>query len=453
MGFDFQKRSGARLVPDYRSRVVRLRLFLVASSLFFCIWLVTAIADPGLRQFFAPGSRPIAGGPPLTESERATGTVDTRLRPHDTEQTDSSHLAEVTAVPRPAIPERASEEASSVERTWSHGWETVFLQLEPADRDALFAGLRRVRRGITPETNSWQHVLASLDKAWIEYQAMAFEPLEKLEQDERAKWQLVLDTVERRWVDDWRPRLERFLDAASLGPADLSYADGLQRMLDPFALDLVRDDALISRSAERPIWFRLLERLSQASPDDLQRQSSGPIGYMQLFDQPRTYRGRIVTVRGTAVQAYRIDERYEETDVKGYYVFTLRPAGGPARPIIIYALELPTGFPAVGPLSSDGQTTTLNEELEFTGYFLKRMPYMARDGVNRAPLLLARGPGWSPPPEAMSPASENLRLILALLGAVGAAGLAVIWIWRFSPGAASRSRHLNGLPDQIEPLS
>jgi hypothetical protein len=453
MGFDFQTKSNARPASDYRSRGVRLRLFLVVGGLFFCIWLVTAVADPGLRSVFAPGQRSIAGGPPLTEAERTDAAVDTRLRPTDVEGADARPLTDFSAQRGPAIPERATQEQSAVERAWNHGWENVFLQLEQPDRDALFAGLRRVRNGKTPDDTSWRQVVSSLDKGWIEYQAIAFEPLEKLEKEEREKWLGVLDHVERRWVDDWRPRLERFLDAAASGPPNRSDAEQLQQLFDRFALDLVRDDALISRSAERPIWFRLLEQLSEMSPDELQRKSAGPIGYMQLFDQPRTYRGRLVTVRGTALQAYRIEERYEETDVDGYYVLTLRPAGGPARPIIIYALELPAGFPSVGPLSSDGRTTTLNEELECTGYFLKRMPYMARDGMNRAPLLLARVPRWSPPPQPTSPAAQNSRLLLTLLAARGAAGAVVIWIWRFSPGAATRSRHLDALPEQMGPLS
>jgi hypothetical protein len=218
-------------------------------------------------------------------------------------------------------------------------------------------------------------------------------------------------------------------------------------MLDRFALAEVRDDALLSRPEERESWFRLLERLADSSSQELKRGSIGPTGYLQLYDQPRSYRGKLVTVRGIVHQAYRLNEPQKQWGIDGYYVFTLRPAGGPARPMIVYALGLPEGFPTIDPMSPTGEMTQLFEEVEFTGYFFKRMPYLASDGINRAPLILAREPTWTKPVAVPS----RRRLPWLRIALVASAGVVLaIWAFRLATSSLPQRHPRELLPSRIE---
>jgi hypothetical protein len=151
------------------------------------------------------------------------------------------------------------------------------------------------------------------------------------------------------------------------------------------AWDSVEDDTLLLRPAERDCWLEIEERLRSAGAAELEGQSIGQVRHTQLFHDPDDYRGQVVTVRGTVRYASRGQ----------YYALWIRPEGGPTSPIVVYALELPPGFPRIE-LSSTGQLSNLHEEVEVTGIFLKRGSYVAEDGPRMAPLIVARSPVWLP---------------------------------------------------------
>ena len=383
-----------RSVPDFRSRSGQLRWFVFLAGLMAVGFAVTHLGDPRLWQLLGGNAPGIAGGPPLLEREKSDREVDTRW--HLPEADPDPSIAGPDRRLLPLLPENrqrgnAPRDApiddpvdSPIERAWLHGWQTLFEKLEPHDRDILFRGLRSVRHRQVIALETWPNLVETLDRLWTHYRTQALEMVEKLPPDQQGGWQLVVDHLERRWTDDWRPRLDRWANLDEMDEASCRFATELQSILDPLALDAVRDDAILSRAAEREIWFRLFEQLAESTPAELRQQSIGPTGYLPLYDQPRSHRGQIVTVRGVVLQAYFVPESQRASEIAGYYVFTLRPAGGPARPIVVYALELPSGFPEVDRRATNGQTTRLHEEVEFTGFFFKRMPYLAQDGLNRA---------------------------------------------------------------------
>ena len=412
------------------------------------LFLVSKARDPRWLELLGLKVRTIAGGPPLTSQEVTDKHIDTRIL-----QEASEREPLVTGPDRSSFSETLdpnADDLSPIERAWLHGWRTIFEKLPLPDRAILFHGLRDVRHRRVVGNNSWAATIASVDHLWREYLRSALEPVENLPEQEHIAWRIVLDHVERRWTDDWLPRLNRWSNNTTVEEPDRNFAGELQSILDPCALQAVRDDALLNRAPEREIWFRLFEELAAVSATDLRNNSIGPTGYVQLYDQPRSYRGRVVTVRGIALQASFVAETQAAFAIDGYYVITLRPAGGPDRPIIAYTLELPAGFPEVKK-ATDGSTTRLHEEIEITGYFFKRMPYLAQDGVNRAPLVLARVPIWEPSIGSESAYSTSTTLYLAsIIAAVTGIGFAV-WIFRRSYQATTEMRNAVPLPDRIEP--
>jgi hypothetical protein len=176
-----------------------------------------------------------------------------------------------------------------------------------------------------------------------------------------------------------------------------------------------------------------LAKLDRRKLEEIESYSTGRVGFIQLFDQPKEYRGKIVTVRGTALMAYRVGAPKNRAGVEHYYVFWVAPAGGPNSPICVYALETPPGFHAIKDKDRDRATTPLDVDVEFTGYFFKRWAYRAQDGLRIAPLVLAKSPRWTPPPAAVAapgPASP-LTLAMYILGAAAVAvTISLIAYWQ-----------------------
>ena len=182
----------------------------------------------------------------------------------------------------------------------------------------------------------------------------------------------------------------------------------------PDLLDTVRDDRVFG-NAEHDAWFHLLAILRVTHQQDLEHASTGHVGFIQLFKQPGTYRGKLLTVRGTVRRAHRVKAPRNDFGIQGYYICWLRPAGGPNSPIIVYSLDVPEGFP-VG-MDVFAQT-------EFTGFSYKRLAYNAEDGSRTAPLVLAKSATWEAPEEKESrplPSTPAIALAVA-----GTAGLGVI---------------------------
>jgi hypothetical protein len=141
--------------------------------------------------------------------------------------------------------------------------------------------------------------------------------------------------------------------------------------------------------------------------------------------------------------AYRIGAPANNNGITGYYVYWLNPAGGPDRPIVIYALETPPGFPALADKDLGQQATELNESVEVTGYFFKNWAYQAQDHTRLAPLLLAKAPVWRPavaPHRELPPAGA---VIAAVLVSIVAAIALTYYVYHKSPPPSRFATRLN----------
>ena len=76
------------------------------------------------------------------------------------------------------------------------------------------------------------------------------------------------------------------------------------------------------------------------------------VEYVQLVDQPNVYRGKLVTVRGTARQITQEKPAANDLGIESYYRVVVQPADGANWPIIVYCLELPPECHAGDELSS-----------------------------------------------------------------------------------------------------
>jgi hypothetical protein len=150
-------------------------------------------------------------------------------------------------------------------------------------------------------------------------------------------------------------------------------------------LHAIEDDTVL-RPQEYDAFYHLFGALRAADDDALAAASSGQATFVQLFQQPDTYRGQVVTLDGTVRGVYELTAGANPHGVERYYQLWLQP---PDRrlPIVVQCLDLPDGFP-IG--------TSLDEPVHVVGIFYKRWAYLAQDALRTAPMILARTVQWQP---------------------------------------------------------
>jgi hypothetical protein len=208
----------------------------------------------------------------------------------------------------------------------------------------------------------------------------------------------------------------------SSSASDLSDAGGDAAGIQREHLVQIRDDTPWIRGDELPAWFNLWNVLSRSDKHQLNAESTGKVGFAELFQQPNAFRGKLVTVRGSARRTTYLEAGDNSRGLEGYYRVIVWPEGGPAEPIFVYVLELPKGFP-VG--------EDVRAELQATGFFFKRMVYPAQSEgeLRRAPVIMARSVDWLDSAE-VTPVSDHASLQLMLgLTVLGIVGLIVAIAW------------------------
>lgn len=154
----------------------------------------------------------------------------------------------------------------------------------------------------------------------------------------------------------------------------------------PAALDRIRDDTVF-RADESDAWFEIWKTLRDDGPPPA--QASRRVSFSELYGQPRSFRGRPVTMAGMLRRLERVEAPANDAGIEGYWQGWLEPEGGPASPVVVYFLELPAGMP---------EGFAIAEWIDVRGYFFKRWAYAAKDTARTAPLIMAAAPAWAPRP-------------------------------------------------------
>ena len=184
-------------------------------------------------------------------------------------------------------------------------------------------------------------------------------------------------------------------------------------------LAAIHDDTPF-RKAESDAWFHLLDVLRATPAETLRAASIGRVSYTQLAQQPRAYRGELVTLRGTVRRAHRVTAPENDYDIAEYYQLWLQPEDNPDDPMVVYSLYLPEGFP-VG--------MAVSAEVRIVGFFFKRWSYLAQDQLRSAPAVLSRTVDWLRRPAGPERSRRDPSVGLALGIAAALATLAVIYVY------------------------
>jgi hypothetical protein len=181
------------------------------------------------------------------------------------------------------------------------------------------------------------------------------------------------------------------------------------------ALAQVRDDTFF-RDTDIDAWEQTFVTLRDTGQVALQRAAARRVSFSELFGQPRSFRGRLVRLRGTFHRLERLAAPENRYGIDAYWQGWLEPAGGPATPIVVQCLDLPEGMPT---------GMRIDEPVEVVGYFFKRHAYAAADTIRVAPLVLALEPVRRPPPASPRGASLGTWALVSMAALVLATVLGI----------------------------
>jgi hypothetical protein len=214
------------------------------------------------------------------------------------------------------------------------------------------------------------------------------------------------------------------------------------------SLSRVRD-ATFFRESDNDAWFQIWNTLRETGLDALRRAHPRDVGFRELFGQPRSFRGRLVRMRGTFHRLERLTAPANDYSIDTYWQGWLEPADGPASPVVVQCLALPEGMPT---------GMDIAEPVEIVGYFFKNYAYNAADTIRVAPVIMAQEPIWRPLPKpepGVLSGSQGVTIVLfATLAAVLAATVfGAVVARRPRPGRAPSAAGLDAALADVEPFS
>lgn len=194
-------------------------------------------------------------------------------------------------------------------------------------------------------------------------------------------------------------------------------------------LSAVKDNTYF-RVEENAAWFRTLKHLQTLSAKYLNQESLGEITYAQFIKQPDTYRGKIVSITGTAMREETIKAPTNDMGIDEYHRLVIRPTGGGVWPFVVYSLDLPAKFPRGDDIHAD---------MHVDGIFFKNWSYAWQDGLGLAPVILANNVNWQPnivtPIKQQNVNWQNIATAIVIGAAI--ASFVGWFVWRQSRRSAS----------------
>jgi len=383
------RRSFRQPPPDYTQRGPWLRVFLMVAAVIAVLAVAERTREPQSWKWLWDLDK--------SDPDKAAQREPIQNRLPDKPATGQGEVLVTADAPLAGVDGQGTIDPAA--RAWQEGWRDVYGRLSSADRDLLFEMLHAVQRHQAlpaEKAGTAADLLALATTLWEDYQAAAFQAVAQLKGDDQTQWVDVLRQVNGRFSDDLRPALQAVIDGRTPTENEERALGGLRSTLVALTTAQIEDDTVF-RPAEREILFHLQAEVRDAEPQELKQRSLGQVTYLQLFKQPKEYRGRVVSVKGTVRLAYRVQAPANHLGIKEHFVYWIYPDGGPSSPIVVYALEAPAGFPAIADRDLDRKTTKLREDVTVTGVFFKRWAYPAQEGATyTAPMLLARVPAWRP---------------------------------------------------------
>ena len=172
------------------------------------------------------------------------------------------------------------------------------------------------------------------------------------------------------WSNDWLPALESALADRPLDKANPKALQRLSQILHRESMELVRDKTPVDRGREAYAWF---SSWAEVFDQPLKSETQVTATVTQLLSQPEAYRGKRLTVEGTALRIERKSATFNALGIEQYYVIWIKPDHPSIYPFCVYTLVAPES------LVNENETgiREVDQKVSATGIFFKNRLFNA----------------------------------------------------------------------------
>ncbi len=171
--------------------------------------------------------------------------------------------------------------------------------------------------------------------------------------------------------------------------------------------------ARLDYSRQKRMAREFLERRSHQVMQNRDKSKPFPV-FVDLFQHPEAYHGKLVTLRGDARKIVPSKAGPNPFGLEQLYEIWLYTDDSQSNPAVVITTSIPEGMP-IG--------DNIMQRVEATGFFFKLYGYHARDVLRVAPMVLGNRLEWLP--GSQPGRMNNVTVVMAICLAVGVLILAV----------------------------
>lgn len=402
---DDDPRRFGRRPPDFTSRAIKLRLFMLMAALVVVLIAMKEVQRPERWEWMGFDGEADNRGGVVDRPPAGLDQADERTSPTQDPDAISGE------VPPSPLSDGANKNGPGDVSDSDSLWGRVWPRLDATARRQL---IRVIRRGlyrsdqpafspeeIKPLVERFQQQCDMLERKLLERitlaphgsdvrQALNQSLLNARDQCERQSTALVRAAADSDVDDATAEELRRILDVVeSLAWADVVDHTPVRRASDGVAWVLAWQKVLLD-SAE-----------SSRRADDPAGTRPQSVSVLQMMNQPTAYRGRWVHISGWIRGAQVVEGPVNELGIGRYYVVWLQTSGTETTPVCVYVTDWPQDSEP-----TPGQFAKMNLRSELDGVFFKIRTYQATDGEwASCPLVLARS--FQIVPEPIKPSAST----------------------------------------------
>ena len=320
-------------------------------------------------------------------------------------------------------------------------WESTFVGLAADRKEAFYELLRRVDASKLDKPAidlPFAAVLKELTKEHGLHQSKMLGELAVMSKGQ-AKTELTkqLFAFDQSWQNQVLPTLEASVEGQDFTLSDQTVVRSIRSIVDPIVLRSVEDRTGMGNPRDKMAWFAIWDQIQKDALSPPQKTSTT---LLQLNGQPAAFRGKPVTVSGTAKTIRKKILKDSLLNVPSYYEMWIDPDDGANIELIcVYAAKLPKQFEANLPKQSEAEAAEVKESfvsievpVTVSGRFFKLRSYQDRSrAVSHSPVLIAKTFTANFPTSAAETNEAwlpSFGLVMTFLSCAMAAAIAIAWV-------------------------
>ncbi len=379
---DRSSRPGGRRIlppPNYGSRAMRLKLYVLVGSLLLVFVLMEQVRNPDLWRRIGFTDKP-AG----TKSDEPIWT-EVRIAPDDEELQQEPEADSGKKIAPPTVDEQNADVGGDDQsvvidagKESADLWTGLFRGLKPDELNTVAA---RMVAGIeSPAGTEIGAVAKTLDQRLGNEVTLRLEQIAILGQSDRPRAAVMAQGVARAQIE-WRGKLRAWLESDTALEGDNSEFVSFERAMQSVAMEKIEDRTGPARKVEGAAWLLALHQCMKADRSDVPTE---PAIY-EMMTMPSRYRATRVRLKGQLLGIEPLRTSGNAMGIEQYWILWIGEESGGNVPACVYLTNKPDNFPG-----DETGFAKCKLPVQVDGLFFKLRTYTASDRTSAVcPLILS----------------------------------------------------------------